>query len=187
VPRGCQAVRQVAVESLCPRLKLTIAVHELAGAGDGAPASVQPNPRPDNQRRGQGTRLGPAPRAPRDLLRPGAVDGQAARRARSSRKVRAPPTLARAHSGPAHMHMCMDMCMCMCMHMCSVGPARLRGPATPHPRLGFSAPPLPTSHPPPAPALRPMRTTTRFARLPVGIGRVLVSGFTGSYLQGSCQ
>jgi len=138
VPRGCQAVRQVAVESLCPRLKLTIAVHELAGAGDGAPASVQPNPRPDNQRRGQGTRLGPAPRAPRGLLRPGAVDGQAARRARSSRKVRAPaPTLARAHSGPAHMHMCMDMCMCMCMHMCSVGPARLR----------------PSSHPTPAPRL----------------------------------
>ena len=99
----------------------------------------------------------------------------------------APHPPSRAHSGPAHMHMCMDMCMCMCMHMCSVGPARLRGPATPHPRLGFSAPPLPTSHPPPAPALRPMRTTTRFARLPVGIGRVLVSGFTGSYLQGSCQ
>jgi len=37
---------------------------------------VQPSPGPDDQRRGQGTRLGPAPQALRGLLRPGAVNGQ---------------------------------------------------------------------------------------------------------------
>jgi len=40
---------------------------------------VEPNPRPDNEQRGQGTRLSPAHRAPRGLLHPRAVDGQGER------------------------------------------------------------------------------------------------------------
>ena len=61
---------------------------------------VQPNPQPDNQRRGQGTRLGPAPRAPRCLLHPRAVDGQGDQD-RVGRCAPHPPS--RARSGPAHM------------------------------------------------------------------------------------
>ena len=61
---------------------------------------AQPNPRPDNQRRGQGTRLGPAPRAPRGLLRPGAVDGQGDRD-RVGRCAPHPPS--RACCDLAHM------------------------------------------------------------------------------------
>ena len=98
---------------------------------------AQPNPRPDNQRRGQGTRLGPAPRAPRGLLRPGAVDGQGDRD-RVGRCAPHPPSRARS----SHR-----------THVVFAPPACAR-PATTS-TVDFQGPPLPQPSPPSPPSPLP--------------------------------
>ena len=120
---------------------------------------VQPNPRPDNQQRGQGTRLGPAPRAPRGLLHPRAVDGQGDRD-RVGRCAPHPPS--RARSGPAHMQYW----------------SRPLAPFQPPHTCRLGSPPLPS--PPRTPRSCPIRTT-RPARQPVGLRRSLAAPLAATF------
>ena len=126
---------------------------------------VEPSSRPGDGQRGQGTRLGPAHRAPRGLLRPGAVDGQGDRDL-VGRCAPHPPS--RARSGPAHVQYRPRL-------IAPVQPPHTRALASPPlpcpPRTrALASPPLPC--PPRTPRSCPIRST-RSARPPVGIRRSL--------------
>ena len=126
---------------------------------------VEPSSRPGDGQRGQGTRLGPAHRAPRGLLRPGAVDGQGDRDL-VGRCAPHPPS--RARSGPAHVQYRPRL-------IAPVQPPHTRALASPPlpcpPRTrALASPPLPC--PPRTPRSCPIRST-RPARPPVGIRRSL--------------